>query len=188
MASLERRHHILFAFSASRSPYGRKTLAWTTGPPLRFPRYSLQCLRQLQSPLAEILDTAPPPEIERHVARSQNSFRVVGLEKASCAKSASATMSTSTSSSMGHHRPLRPRHLSSCRDRILDAVTASPSPRPHRAEEELLNPVQRHVAVPVPLLRFLLTASGFCLYFFSLFLSPMYNCETMKGNRKFSIS
>jgi cation diffusion facilitator family transporter len=38
--------------------------------------------RQLQSPLAEILDTAPPPEIERHVREVADQVPgVVGLEK-----------------------------------------------------------------------------------------------------------
>lgn len=54
----------------------------TIGQPFATPLILFNAFRQLQSPLAELLDTAPPPDSERHVRKVAGAAPgVIGLEK-----------------------------------------------------------------------------------------------------------
>jgi len=99
--------------------------------------------RQLQSPLAEILDTAPPPEIERHVREVAETVPgVVGLEKCFVRK-VGFRYYVDLHVIVDGDITVRSGHAISHRveDRILDAVNRVAKVLVHiEPEEELLNP------------------------------------------------
>jgi cation diffusion facilitator family transporter len=99
--------------------------------------------RQLQSPLAEILDTAPPPEIERHVRQVAELVPgVVGLEKCFVRK-VGFRYYVDLHVIVDGDITVRSGHAISHRveDRILDAVNRVAKVLVHiEPEEELLNP------------------------------------------------
>ena len=99
--------------------------------------------RQLQSPLAEILDTAPPPEIERQVRQVAELVPgVVGLEKCFVRK-VGFRYYVDLHVIVDGDITVRSGHAISHRveDRILDAVNRVAKVLVHiEPEEELLNP------------------------------------------------
>jgi cation diffusion facilitator family transporter len=99
--------------------------------------------RQLQSPLAEILDTAPPPEIEQHVRQVAELVPgVVGLEKCFVRK-VGFRYYVDLHVIVDGDITVRSGHAISHRveDRILDAVNRVAKVLVHiEPEEELLNP------------------------------------------------
>jgi cation diffusion facilitator family transporter len=99
--------------------------------------------RQLQSPLAEILDTAPPPEIERQVRRVAELVPgVVGLEKCFVRK-VGFRYYVDLHVIVDGDITVRSGHAISHRveDRILDSVNRVAKVLVHiEPEEELLNP------------------------------------------------
>jgi cation diffusion facilitator family transporter len=99
--------------------------------------------RQLQSPLAEILDTAPPPEIELHVRQVAELVPgVVGLEKCFVRK-VGFRYYVDLHVIVDGDITVRSGHAISHRveDRILDAVNRVAKVLVHiEPEEELLNP------------------------------------------------
>jgi cation diffusion facilitator family transporter len=99
--------------------------------------------RQLQSPLAEILDTAPPPEIERHVREVAELVPgVVGLEKCFVRK-VGFRYYVDLHVIVDGDITVRSGHAISHRveDRILDSVNRVAKVLVHiEPEEELLNP------------------------------------------------
>ena len=117
-------HHLSDAITSLFAFTGIPLALWTKDPRMddwaalfASPVILFSAWRQLQSPLAEILDTAPPPEIQKHVREVAELVPgVVGLEKCFVRRSRLPLLRRPPRHRQWrHHRPLRPRHLASCR-------------------------------------------------------------------------